>query len=87
MKNTALYFSLLLVCLPPCAAQVKTSPSQPLPKIAVPCPAAGSRPFSAAGSWPFSDVPKDHWAAAAVETLRQRGIVTGYPAAPKKQKP
>ncbi len=32
-----------------------------------------------AGSRPFSDVPKDHWAAAAVETLRQRGIVVGYP--------
>ncbi len=29
---------------------------------------------------PFSDVPPDHWAAAAVETLRQRGIVKGYPA-------
>ena len=79
MKNTALYFSLLLVCLPPCAAQVKTSPNQPLPQITVPRPPAGSRPFS--------DVPKNHWAAAAVETLRQRGIVTGYPAVPKKQKP
>ena len=30
---------------------------------------------------PFSDVPKDHWAAAAVETLRRRGIVVGYPPA------
>ena len=28
---------------------------------------------------PFSDVPKDHWAASAVETLRRRGIVEGYP--------
>ncbi len=32
-----------------------------------------------AGSRPFSDVPPSHWAAAAVETLRQRGIVNGYP--------
>ncbi len=29
---------------------------------------------------PFSDVPPGHWAADAVETLRQRGIVNGYPA-------
>lgn len=31
----------------------------------------------------FPDVPADHWAARAVETLRQRGIVTGYPASAK----
>lgn len=79
MKNILLGLSLLLVCLPPCAAQVKTRLNQPLPKIAVPRPAAGSRPFS--------DVPKDHWAAAAVETLRQRGIVAGYPAAKPAQTP
>jgi len=29
---------------------------------------------------PFSDVPADHWAASAVETLRRAGIVAGYPA-------
>ena len=28
---------------------------------------------------PFRDVPPDHWAARAVETLRQAGIVRGYP--------
>jgi len=39
-----------------------------------------------AGSRPFSDVPPDHWAAAAVETLRQRGIVKGYPAEASRTK-
>lgn len=33
---------------------------------------------------PFPDVPKDHWAASAVETLRRRGIVKGYPATEKR---
>ena len=28
---------------------------------------------------PFSDVPPNHWAASAVETLRRHGIVEGYP--------
>lgn len=28
---------------------------------------------------PFSDVPTDHWAYAAVEKLRLAGIVVGYP--------
>jgi hypothetical protein len=30
---------------------------------------------------PFSDVPRTHWAYDAVEEMRQRGIVRGYPAA------
>ena len=29
---------------------------------------------------PFADVPRDHWAYDAVETLRQKGIIAGYPA-------
>jgi hypothetical protein len=32
---------------------------------------------------PFPDVPKDHWAFDAVEQLRQRGILRGYPPEPK----
>ena len=78
MKIILLCLSLLLVCLSPVAAQTKTSPSRPISKLTVPLSSAGSRPFS--------DVLRGHWAAAAVETLRQRGIVTGYPAVPKKQK-
>lgn len=30
---------------------------------------------------PFPDVPRDHWAFDAVESLRQKGIVRGYPPA------
>jgi hypothetical protein len=33
---------------------------------------------------PFVDVPRDHWAYAAVEELRQRGILLGYPPAPER---
>ncbi len=86
MKNLTkltLCLPLLVVCLPPCAAQPKNSLTRlhsgprltalhtPAPKPKVVRPVTGG---------PFSDVPKDHWAAAAVETLRQRGIVVGYPA-------
>ena len=28
---------------------------------------------------PFSDVPSDHWAYDAVNNLKQKGIVVGYP--------
>jgi hypothetical protein len=28
---------------------------------------------------PFKDVPADHWAYQAVENLRQRGVLRGYP--------
>lgn len=28
---------------------------------------------------PFPDVPQDHWAFQAVESLRQKGILRGYP--------
>ncbi|HEY3281992.1 MAG TPA: S-layer homology domain-containing protein [Armatimonadota bacterium] len=28
---------------------------------------------------PFEDVPKDHWAYQAVQTLQERGVVIGYP--------
>ena len=84
MKNSIFCLVLLSVCLPPCAAQTKNSPARlhsgprrtalhaPMPK-----PKA-LRPVVTGG--PFPDVPKDHWAAAAVETLRQRGIMVGYPA-------
>ena len=83
MNKFLLCFSLLFVCLLPCAAQTKNSPARlhlsprrtavhtatPKPEVVRPVVTGG----------PFPDVPKDHWAAAAVETLRQRGIVVGYP--------
>lgn len=34
---------------------------------------------SSASGRPFPDVPKDHWAYQAVETVRKAGIVIGYP--------
>ncbi len=34
-------------------------------------------------SAPFPDVPRDHWAYRAVESLRQKGILLGYPGATK----
>jgi hypothetical protein len=37
-------------------------------------------------SGPFADVPRDHWAFASVENLRQKGIVQGYPAGDFKGK-
>ncbi len=40
-----------------------------------------------AGNRPFSDVPPDYWAATAVETLRRKGIVVGYPAGTYRAKP
>lgn len=35
---------------------------------------------------PFPDVPRDHWAFDAVEQLRERGILRGYPAPPPARK-
>ena len=81
MKNSLLVLSLLLICLPPCAAQDSPPRRQPSPRQAA-LHSATPKPIvlrPVAGG-PFSDVPKDHWAAAAVETLRRRGIVKGYPA-------
>ncbi len=46
-----------------------------------PAPVAINRPAPATQGTPggFRDVPPDHWAAKAVETLRREGIVKGYP--------
>jgi hypothetical protein len=40
------------------------------------------RPGPPPAGRPFADVPRDHWAYDAVEELRQRGILRGYPSAP-----
>jgi len=52
---------------------------------AKPTPVAINRPEPATQGTPggFRDVPPDHWAAKAVETLRREGIVKGYPASGK----
>jgi len=36
-------------------------------------------PATGAASGPFADVPADHWAYQAVDTLQKAGIVIGYP--------
>jgi hypothetical protein len=40
---------------------------------------AGARAQNGAPVPPFRDVPQDHWAYQAVENLRQKGILRGYP--------
>ena len=54
-------------------------------RMAKPVPIAIGRAESATQGTPggFRDVPPDHWAAKAVETLRREGIVKGYPASGK----
>ena len=82
MKKLLLLLSLLLICLSPCTAQTKNSlpRRQSSPRqAALHTPVSQPKALRPAAGGPFSDVPKDHWAAAAVETLRQRGIVVGYP--------
>ena len=47
--------------------------TKPAPVAVLPAPATQGTPGG------FRDVPPDHWAAKAVETLRHDGIVKGYP--------
>ena len=49
-------------------------------RITKPAPVAVDRLEPATQGTPcgFRDVPPDHWAAKAVETLRREGIVKGY---------
>ena len=69
------------------ALSASAAPKHPTPKMthkkhmAKPTPLAIDRPQPAPQGTPggFRDVPPDHWAAKAVETLRQDGIVKGYP--------
>ena len=41
--------------------------------------AAGSPSAPTATARPFPDVPKNHWASSSVETVRQFGLLLGYP--------
>ena len=57
-----------LLCLVPLAAGAQEAP----------------RPDrTPAADRPFSDVPPGHWAFDAVEDMRKRGILRGYPPQPK----
>ena len=46
---------------------------------------SAAKPAAAPGFFP--DVPRDHWAFAAVQRLATAGIVEGYPAAPGAKAP
>ena len=47
--------------------------------IALPATAHAQAATTGAASGPFADVPADHWAYTAVNTLQKAGIVIGYP--------
>lgn len=47
--------------------------------LALAAPITLSTPAMAQQSGPFADVPADHWAYGAVDTLQKAGIVIGYP--------
>ena len=84
MKYTSLLAALLALSA---ALGASAAPKHMTPKMthkkhtAKPAPVAAARPSPTTQGTPggFRDVPPDHWAAKAVETLRQQGIVKGYP--------
>jgi FtsZ-binding cell division protein ZapB len=47
--------------------------------LALGVPAVSMAQGNGAASGPFADVPADHWAYQAVDTLQKAGIVIGYP--------
>lgn len=53
----------------------------PVRAATVPAAAAGTQ----SANRPFPDVPPDHWAFQAVETLRKVGVVNGYPGSASTQ--
>ena len=80
MKYTPILSALLVFSA---TLGASAAPKHPAHKkhMAKPMPIAVVRPEPATQGTPggFRDVPPDHWAAKAVETLRQQGIVKGYP--------
>jgi hypothetical protein len=54
---------------------------------AVACAQPATAPQPPAADRPFADVPRDHWAYEAVEELRKRGILRGYPPAGPRAAP
>lgn len=63
------------------AAPKKPAPAKPSPVVPLTDPAykaVDTLEGAGVAVLPFSDVPPNHWAAKAVETLHQAGIVRGY---------
>jgi hypothetical protein len=84
MKCLSLFALLVTFALPAASYAAPTRHAalkKPIHHAAI---AAQNAPAAAppASNRPFSDVPPDHWAASAVETLRERGVVVGYPKRP-----
>lgn len=71
------------------AASKQTAHALPRVRTAQAAVSAQTAPADAtpARDMPFPDVPRDHWAFQAVETLRKAGIVHGYPAGVPVNKP
>ncbi len=82
MTNTRLLLlaaTLLLGAAPVASAAThKSKPAKAAPALTAPHAVPGG---------PFRDVPPNHWAAQAVETLRQKGIVRGYPSSAYRTQP
>lgn len=66
----------------------QTASAMPMAQAALPPASLQTPPPAApiARDTPFPDVPKDHWAYQAVETLRKAGVVHGYPAGTPRAK-
>jgi len=69
---------LALCCLALGTAHAQTTPA---PAASTPAPAA-STPAPVSDTPYFPDVPRNHWAFAAVQRLAGAGILEGYPAPP-----
>lgn len=80
MKNTRLLLLTAPLFLGSVVSASAAPRKAPPPVKTAPVPPA----HSLMPGGPFRDVPPDHWAAQAVETLRQKGIVRGYPAGPNR---
>lgn len=67
--------SLGLIAPPPSAPSQEIAPSPAgAPGVSAPATPQPERPAAT-----FSDVPADHWAAKYVETVRELGLMDGYP--------
>lgn len=74
VKNHLALLALALVSAGAAHAQTSSTPETPAPAVSTPAPASDV-PF-------FPDVPRDHWAFAAVQRLAGAGILEGFPSAP-----
>ncbi len=67
------------VAVKPITAPVAKAAAKAAPTKVAQAPSGAMKPAEMSGFFP--DVPRDHWAFAAVQRLAGAGIVNGYPAA------